>query len=302
MGVWEDVPWGALDRDYPDKMVLFSTDPARWSVPESENYDAAAARMEKSLLAMGATYPDKTVAVVSHGLAIRSLLCKILGVPSSQIAEVPYGDNTAVTHLTVENGRLCVDYYNDATHLPEELSTFARQSWWRTKGVAKEEVLLTPMDPRQEAETYNRCYAETWRESHGNLHGFDDRIYLPMAINHARTNPACVTKMTVKGQQAGLIEMDPLRGLERDAGWITLLCIEPSFRGMRLGVQLIGHAVSHFRRQGRHHLRLHVAQSNEKAIGFYEACGFEKAGEAEGVGGALYLMDLDITQRPWTLP
>ncbi|MCC8357819.1 MAG: bifunctional histidine phosphatase family protein/GNAT family N-acetyltransferase [Oscillospiraceae bacterium] len=302
MGVWEDSPWGALERDYPEQMTLFATDTARWHVPGSEAFSEVPLRLERSLLGLAATYPEKTIAVVSHGLAMRTLFCKILGVPSAEISKIPYGDNTAVSLLTAENGKLGLEFYNDVSHLPEELSTFARQSWWRSKGIGKEDTLLEPMDPRKEGDEYSRCYAQTWRASHGNLNGYTPSLYLHLAIQHVRQDPACLTRLTVKGQPAGLIELDPLRGVEEEAGWISLLYVEPEYRGMRLGVQLIGHAVSHFRRQGRKHLRLHVSQTNETAIGFYAACGFQQIGVTDGVGGPLYLMDMDIAQKPWTLP
>ncbi|MCD8088151.1 MAG: bifunctional histidine phosphatase family protein/GNAT family N-acetyltransferase [Oscillospiraceae bacterium] len=302
MGVWEDEPWGVLERDYSEQMTLFATDPARWSVPGSEDYSQVPLRLERSLLAMAASYPDQTVAVVSHGLAMRSLFCKILGVPSAEISRIPYGDNAAVALLTGSEGRLSLEFYNDASHLPEELSTFARQSWWRSKGIGKEDTLLEPMDPSREGDDYSRCYAQTWRASHGNLQGYTPSLYLHLAMQHAGVNPACLTKLSVKGKPAGLIELDPLRGAEEEAGWISLLYVEPEYRGMRLGAQLVGHAVSYFRRQGRKRLRLHVSQTNETALGFYNASGFQQIGVTEGVGGTLYLMELDITQRPWKLP
>ena len=66
--------------------------------------------------------------------------------------------------------------------------------------------------------------------------------------------------------------------------------------------QLIGHAVSFFRQKGRQSLRLHVSQTNDAAVGFYEALGFRKIGVAEGVGGPLYQMEMDIVPRVWRLP
>ncbi|MCD7769927.1 MAG: bifunctional histidine phosphatase family protein/GNAT family N-acetyltransferase [Oscillospiraceae bacterium] len=302
MGVWEDVPWGVLERDWPEQMTLFATDTARWSVPGGEDFSQVPVRLERSLLGLAATHPGRTIAVVSHGLAMRALFCRILGIPSEKIASMPYGDNTAVSLLTADEGKLSLEFYNDASHLPEELSTFAHQSWWRAKGVGKEDTILAPMDPRKEGDEYSRCYAQTWRASHGNLNGYAPSLYLHLAIQHVKTDPACLTRLTVKGKPAGLIELDPLRGVEEEAGWISLLYVEPEYRGMRLGAQLIGHAVSHFRRQGRKRLRLHVSQTNTAAIGFYDAIGFQQIGVTDGVGGALYLMDMDITQRPWTLP
>lgn len=302
MGVWEDMPWGNIDRDDHEQMELFSQNPARWSVPGSESYETVIARIKDTILALGAEYEGKTLAVVSHGFAIRALLCDHFGIPSAEFHRLPYGDNTSVALLTVENGTLGVEWYNDNSHLGDELSTFARQHWWRQKhGDAKEYFTFEPLNPGTEGELFSRCYADTWMESHGNLEGYVPSLYLHTAKQVADRDPRCVMKLLANGEFAGLIQLDPERGAEDGAGWISLLYVEPSHRQRRLGIQLVGHAVSYFRRLGRRSIRLHVSKTNEKALGFYQNNGFVILGETEGVGGMLYLMEMDITQKLYTL-
>ena len=302
VGVWEDRPWGNIAADWPQEMEWFTHDPEKWSVPGGEPYRAVADRMEAMARELGARYPDGSVAVVSHGLAIRALVCRILGVPSEGIDAIPYGDNTSLTLVTVEDGVLAVPWYNDASHLDSSgLSTFARQRWWREKlrrtPAAKVYSVFEPLDPEREAELYVRCYGNTWEASHGDRKGFDPAVYLASAKAHAARDPRCLVKLLTGGELAGVIELDPDRGREDGAGWVSLVYIEPEKRGGRLGIQLIGHAVSVFRREGRRSLRLHVAATNENAIGFYEAAGFRAVGTARGVRGTLRLMELDIRPR-----
>lgn len=302
MGVWEDMPWGNIDMAYHEQMELFSEDPARWSIPGCESYEAVIARIKDTILALGAEYDGKTVAVVSHGFAIRALLCDYFGIPSAEFYTLPYGDNTSVALLTVENGALGVEWYNDNSHLGEELSTFARQHWWRQKhGDAKEYYVFEPLDLGAEGEFFSRCYADTWRESHGDLQGYVPSLYLHAARKLAEEDPWYVVKLMANGVFAGLIQIDPEKGREEDAGWISLLYVETSQRQRRLGIQLVGHAVSMFRKMGRKSIRLHVSKTNEKALGFYRNNGFSVLRETEGVGGTLYLMEMDITQKLYTL-
>ena len=302
VGVWEDMPWGNISLDYPEQMFYFSHDPARWSVPGGEPYEAVQARMRAVVLELAERYPGGSVAAVSHGLAMRSLLCSIFGVPSEEIDRIPYGDNTSVTLLTAEDGKLAVEWYNDASHLTERgISTFARQGWWREKAkqtpAAKVYSHFAPLDPRRESELYTRLYEATWRESHGSLNGFTPAVYLHSAGQHADQDPRCIMKLFTGEEFAGIIELDPNRGAEDGAGWISLVYLEPGARGRRLGVQLIGHAVSFFRREGRRSLRLHVAYDNESAFGFYEHIGFRDVGRTRGALGPLHLMEMDIRQR-----
>ena len=302
VGVWEDVAWGNIAAEYPREMELFTHDPARWSVPGGEPYEALYARMRDMMLELGDTYPEGTVAVVSHGLAIRCLLCHIRGIPSAEFDSLPYGDNSSVSLITVEDGHMAVEWYNDASHLEQAgLSTFARQTWRQKeqKRIPVRDIYTRwePLDPGTEGDYYSRIYADTWRESHGSLKGYVPAVYLASAKACVRRDPRCLMKLYMGNEPAGVIQLDPDRGAEDEAGWISLLYVDPRFRGRRLGIQLVGHAVSFFRRAGRTALRLHTADDNKNALGFYEHNGFRSLDTVDGVAGKLHLMEADISPR-----
>ena len=295
VGSWEDRTWAELAREDPEQHRLFSQDPARWRVPGSESFAAVQARMKNALLGLAAAYPGKTVAVVSHAFVIRALASLLMG---KAFAEIPYGDNTAVTTLTAQGGALALVSYADASHLGE---LRGRAPLISTDGVRRDGQFV-PLALPAERELYVRCYSETWLASHGSLAGFAPSVYLHTAARHAAADPRCLMKLLCGGEMAGLIELDPYRGGEIGAGWVSLVWVEPDHRGRRFGAQLIGHAVSLFRREGREKLRLHAAQTNDAALAFYEAMGFARIGVSEGVGGPLYLMEMDIVPRVWCLP
>ena len=93
---------------------------------------------------------------------------------------------------------------------------------------------------------------------------------------------------------AGVLELDPRRGREDGCGWISLLYLLPEYRSHGLGVQLIGCAAAYFDALGRRALRLHVAVTNEHAIGFYEHYGFRRLRTDAGVSSEQYLMERPI--------
>lgn len=307
VGIWEDRPWGNLAEEWPEQMDLFSNDPGRWSIPGGESYEHLADRMQDAVLSLAARCEGKTVAAVTHGLAIRALLARLMEIPSREIRRMPYGDNTSVTLLSVENGGIRPAWYNDASHLDAAgLSTFARQGW-RSKAASgrPEYGVLHPLDPEKDPDLYCRCYKDTWIASHGSEQGFSPAVYLNKAIAHAGSEPRSLVRLDFGGRFAGIAEVDPERGAEIGAGWISLLWIEPNMRGRRLGAQLIGHAVSFFRKRGRKTLRLHTADTNLAALGFYENLGFRKIGTDRGAVGELFLMEMDIAPvilRPEDLP
>ena len=134
MGVWEGRAWGDVEHEFPEQMRYFNTDPEKWSVPGGEPIREVQKRMTRAIQDLAARHDGQTVAVVSHGMAIRAYLCTVLGIPNSEMSTLPYGDNTSVSLLLVDGERTTVEYYNDNRHLPPALSTFGRQTWWRGSG------------------------------------------------------------------------------------------------------------------------------------------------------------------------
>lgn len=116
--MWEDVPWGQLLYDHRDSLAAFlHCDPA-WKVEGSETFPAVRQRMDRAIRRIAAAHPDQTVAVVSHGCAIRAALSSFLGLAPEQMCQIPLGDNTSVARLEAENGQIRVYRYNDESHLP----------------------------------------------------------------------------------------------------------------------------------------------------------------------------------------
>lgn len=295
MGSWEDLPWGNLTHLYPEAMRAFNDDPDRWTAPGAETFPELRARIKGAVLDIAARHPGETVACVSHGMAIRALVSGLLGVPSNEIHKVPHGDNTSVTLLHIENGEISVEYYNDNSHLPGELSTFSRQSWWRKAGSVDDGNLrFEPLDPNAEPELYTELYEKTWRAVHGGPEGFDADLCLTAARLHFAADGQAIVKAIKAGQVIGITELDTRRAADEGVGWISLCYIEPEQRRRLLGVQLLGHAVSHYRELGRRALRLNVYEGNAGAIAFYSEYDFKPVGKTEGTHGPLIVMEKDL--------
>ena len=295
MGQWEDRPWGNLTRDYPEAMAAFNDDPDNWRAPGAETFPALKRRMKDIVCELAARHDGQTIVCVSHGMAIRSLLSELLGVPSAEIHKCPHGDNTHVSLLEVDGEEIRVVFYNDASHLGEDLSTFARQSWWRKPGLADSANLsFVPLDPNKEPELYVRLYGATWYAVHGTIDGYNPPVYLNAAKRHFSQDPEAIVKVLRGDRFAGVTELDTERDRELGCGWICLCYIAEAHRRQQLGVQLIGHAVSLFRRLGRRNLRLNVFEGNTDAIAFYREYGFVPIGKSSGAHGDLLLMEKDL--------
>lgn len=295
MGIWENTPWGNAAYADPVQMVYFSNDPAKWDVEGGEHFENLKSRITGVVLELAEKHEGQTIALFSHGMAIRAFLSGLKGISSENICEILHGDNTCVASLTYSGGKLDIEYYNDNSHLPPEMSTFAAQQWWK-KGSSQDfsNLRIIPMDIKEDAELYVKSYRDSWESAHGTLKGFSEEPYLRDAEKAVRKNPLSLMKVCYGEEFAGIIELDTVRASDKGAGWVSLLYLASDYRGHSMGIQLVGHAVSVYRALGRSSLQLHVSEDNKSALAFYEKFGFTHIGTENGNLCPLKLMEMKL--------
>ena len=129
LGVWEQMTWGEIQRMDRQMYVDFNKRPDLWQVEAAETFAQVRDRMLEAIRRIAAENPGGTAAAASHGAALRTLLGTLQGMSLEEIGRTGHGDNTAVSLLEVDGDDVRVIYRDDASHLPDELSTFRRQSW-----------------------------------------------------------------------------------------------------------------------------------------------------------------------------
>ena len=165
---------------------------------------------------------------------------------------MPHGDNTAVSCLTWDGEKFDIQFEMDNSHLPEDISTLARQAWWRRDKAKSADV--------------NLWFRPAVRPQ--------DRALCSEAEGERNLTAAMSGDRPV-----GCFLTDPGRYQEENAGYIRFLTILPEDRRRGLGVQLIGECVAQYRAAGRDRLRLHCPPDNEGARRFFQKYGFAKIGE-----------------------
>jgi len=253
MGVWEDVAWGDIEYYYPDMDDKFSSDPELWSVDGSESYEFVKARMSNFLREAAKRHDGGNIAVFSHGFAIRSLMCRIEGIPSHEIIKMPYFDNSSVTHLAFDSGKLKVVHRGCISHLDKELSTFAHQSWWQAElKRIKENLRFVPL---HEVACENLL-----------------RIFRAKAGERAHVDMQYAAFLV--DEPIGIVGLDTSRDAKHNIGWISYIHVIPSHRKRNFATQLLGLAVSDFRKLRRGKLRIEIP-SGSLGINFMSRCGFD---------------------------
>ena len=233
-GVWEDVPWGQLLHDYRDSLTAFLSCDDGWSVEGCETFPQVRARMDQAIRRIAAAHPNQTVAVVSHGCAIRCGLSVWLQTATSQI---PLGDNTSVARLEAENGQIRVYRYNDESHLPNSDIPKASIAYG-IPGMERNALRFAPLSLSQEKGLYLSARQEGWQTAYGTVDGFDAEALLREAEKNRARDPGCLLSAWLGDSQVGILQMDWDHDAQQQSAWLPFLYITPEFRGRRLSAQL----------------------------------------------------------------
>ncbi|MBQ7714223.1 MAG: GNAT family N-acetyltransferase [Oscillospiraceae bacterium] len=144
VGAWEDRTWAWLARFDRERLVAFNTDAARWRVDGAETMADVRERMLAALRDVVAAHPNATVAAVSHGMALRLLVGTLQGLTLAEIDRTGHAENTAVTKLEADERGIRVVCRDDASHLPDALTTLRKQAWTRNAGGVEAGVWFAP--------------------------------------------------------------------------------------------------------------------------------------------------------------
>lgn len=278
VGDWERQTWGDIARTQPHEMMQFCEQLHLWHMNGAETAQQVLDRMRRAVLAIAAENDGKTIAIVSHGDAIRFLMAQAQGLPLSRADEVPIGQNTAVNLLEYEDGKLRVIFQGDTAHLetPEYLSACKprRKSdplepglWFRSPEGAEEKAALVSL------------VGEAWAES-GMTSAFKEETLLA----DIPRRPTLLGRNT-RGEIVGLVQLGP------EAGWISLALIRRDCRRRGFGVQLIGQAVQWTRARGGEALYIALA-AGSAAAEFFREYGFFPTKETTPDGRRVYTKDI----------
>ncbi len=221
MGAWENHTWHELHVKFPEQMYNFNRRADLWRVEGAETAQQVVDRFIPALEQVARQHEGEAVAVFSHGMTLRTVLGVLQGQTLAEVGQTPHGDNTAVSLVEWENGKFRVVYRDDNSHLTERgLSTFAKQSWWRGKGMTEQGESYAPLIQEQ-----RRALGVTEGEATGIWYG-----------------EALVGAFAV--------------AQERDALRLTWYGLLPEWRGRGLGIPPLGQAVNDCLRRGLPTLRL----------------------------------------------
>lgn len=295
MGDWEDYPWAELGVRFPNEFELWRSRPWDCKIPSGETVTEAGDRVLADLHKIAKQHEGGQVAVVSHGSAIRSILCRVLKLEPEQVGEIGWGDNTCVAKLIFEDGEVKAEYWNDASHLPEELSTFAAIGWKDNKGMPTTvQVWFRNYNPddKNDNELLLSFIREQYNCAYGTTQKLDENEKLLKARKASEVLTRAVTFAMLDNKPVALVFLDAVNG--QNAGMVGCYCIDKEYRGHGIAQQLIGQSMSVYRSLGKDFIFANAGENNQRAIAFYKKFGFEQVGITENECGKHFLMRKSI--------
>lgn len=279
VGDWEQKTWGDIARKTPEELENFTHRLDQWQIPGAETGEQVRDRVLEAIRRIAAANDGKTVAVFSHGCAIRILLATIQGYSIAQLGRTPHGDNTAVSLIEVDGEQMHVVFRDDNSHLAPVAP--AGYPVTKRKTALEPGMYFLPTRLPEEQPFLTACIGEDWTDNRT----YDARILL----SDAADRPTLTAWLGEK--PVGILQLNPDKEADQGRGWISLYCMESSYRGRGFGIQLLGQAVQFYRPRNRKTLCLALPKTNEVAGRFFKTYGFQPA---ESVGGGRQVWVKDI--------
>ncbi len=129
-GSWEGVLLTEISEKYPEQFRNWREHPEIFQADGGETMEQVYNRVSAAIMDIVRANPGKTVCAVSHGCAIRNMMCFLHGKPLSEIKSVVLGTNTAVNVIEFDDEfRPTVVIENCIDHL-DGLGMAAADSNW----------------------------------------------------------------------------------------------------------------------------------------------------------------------------
>lgn len=260
MGIWEDCEWGYAERYYREELINFSMDPAAWHLEGAERLYDVQKRMLDGIIRHAAENKGGTIAIFSHGAAIRAMTAALKNIKSEDISDIAYCDNTAVMRLEVSGRKIKIKEDADSSHLGDGYTRFKRQKWHKRK---------------DGLDISNLCFETADDETFSWL-----RDNCKNALPDISKRKAENTAIAFRGQEPiGAVSVDTDVFSDEGAALIDVYWLTEDWRDKNFSPQLLGKAVSICRGRGFKELR---AEFEDEAAGGLMHFGFEKYGEKDG--------------------
>ena len=115
-GAWQGLSHQKVKERYKDLYTTWMNEPHKVTFPGGESLEEVKVRSQKALVKTVANNPGRTVAIVSHRVVNKVLLCSIIGLDLSHFWYIRQ-DTCAVNSFEYKDGNYYLTLLNDTCHL-----------------------------------------------------------------------------------------------------------------------------------------------------------------------------------------
>lgn len=137
-GVIEGVRYADLPKLYPVDAENWNLSPMNFAPMGGETMREVFERGWNTVIKIVKRHKHSRICITSHGCTIRNILCRAKGYSIDRLNDIEWCDNTAISVLRFDDELNCsLILENDASHLNDEISTLAKQVWWKKESREK---------------------------------------------------------------------------------------------------------------------------------------------------------------------
>ena len=123
-GEWENLSFDEITERYPEELKVWNEAIGLCRIPGGETPEQVQNRGYAALEAVAKAHPGQTVCIAAHGMLIRTVVTKIIGLPLEQLHTYPWAPNASVTTVEYEDGVFRLVEHGAREHLKELFTTF----------------------------------------------------------------------------------------------------------------------------------------------------------------------------------
>lgn len=130
-GDLEDLYWEEVIKNHKDIFEMFKSKPHLISLPNGENITQVQDRIKNKILEIIDENSGRQICIASHGMAIKSFLCFVKGLDLSQMDQLSWCENTAVSIMEFSDNKINLILENDSSHLNNDFINVSNHNWWK---------------------------------------------------------------------------------------------------------------------------------------------------------------------------
>ncbi len=117
-GLWENLTYPEIKAKFPEQSSIWHTNIGFCYCEQGESVDQVRDRVYDAIEEIAKKHSGQTVAIGTHGMAIRAFILKVQGLLLEDMQEkTKWASNASVTYVDYENGKFTLVKYGQDKHL-----------------------------------------------------------------------------------------------------------------------------------------------------------------------------------------